>query len=204
MSSLEDTVRAALAASDVASLWSLVDTAPDGDTIETPESIDSKVLRRELFNLRDVAQAVFQESIDMVTRDEALEQAAVEYLGEAKAGVLLTLYGDNTEQLSEEAIVAAKLGTLKPRGASVRFAATEELLVGVRALAQLEKPACYEPASEEASTWDDACRLGWLDALPMEFYLTRLGPWESDTMLARRCIAVLQDLAKMFPDWRRP
>lgn len=198
--SLEEAIKSAfdLASSPVAKLWHLVDVSPDGNTIETPEHIDPKLLRQELFSLREICQAVYRESVDMLSPDEALHDAAIEYLGKEKAEVLLSLYGDHEDQLTEEAVCAAKLGALKPRGASARFEATEELLAGVRALATAEPPG-FQPASEEALLWDRACRLGWLDVLPIEFYLTRLGPWEDDTMFARRCITVLMDLAKLFP-----
>lgn len=197
---LEEAIRSAfdLASSPVAKLWRLVEVAPDGSTIETPENIDPKVLRTELFNLREICQAIYRESVDMLSPDEALRDAAVEYLGKEKAGILLSLYGENVDQLTEEAVCAAKLGVLKPRGASARFEAAEELLAGVRTLAAAEPPG-FQSVSEEALTWDRACRLGWLDALPIEFYLTRLGPWENDEMFARRCITVLMDLIKLFP-----
>ena len=196
---LEETVKQHMAGSSIAGLWRLVEVMPDGSTIETPEEIDPRVLREELFLLREIAQAIYRESVDMLSPDETLHLAMAEYLGQGKSTVLIHMYGENIDQLTEEAVCAAKLGVLKPRGASCRFEATEALLAGVRALAEEKPPACYEPATPELEEWDRALRLGWLDALPMEFYLTRLGAWEIDEMLARRCVRVLADLARMFP-----
>jgi hypothetical protein len=139
----------------------------------------------------------------MLSPAEALREGAVEYMGKEKAEILLSLYGDNADQLTEEAVCAAKLGVMKPRGASARFEATELLLTGVRALAEAEPPG-FQPSSEEALAWDRACRLGWLDALPLEFYLTRLGAWETDQLFAQRCMTVLMDLTKMFPGGEPP
>lgn len=196
---LKDTVEATLRESSMAPYWRLVEVAPDGQTIETPEHIDPKVLRNELFALREISQGIYQESVDMLSPDELLELAAKEYLGLERYAVLEHIYGEDCDQMTEEAVCTAKLGVMKPRGASCRFEAQEPLLTGVKALALAPTPACYDPATPELEEWDRAVRLGWLDALPMEFYITRLGPWENDQMLARRCVRVLHDLSLMFP-----